>query len=274
MFGYVKLDKQAPEPLKRNFRKHYCFLCRSLGKYYGQFSRFLVSFDVTFCLILFAEDAYLKNVEKIKCFKNTPNLNAALDEELSKKIAAFNLTLVAAELDDNIRDKDTFYAKIAYGILKNQFKKIQADYPLMWSTVNEGYDEMERIEKENGSLDDMENCFARIVEKVARECFSVTDEAILSQLKFVAKNLYFMDAVDDLDKDVTKNAFNPLKEYQSKSALINVHYSKLHQHVATQRQELQLPKDNSVNLMTTSRIVYHGIPEAFYKIICKGKRQA
>ena len=270
MFGYVKLDKKAPALLKQNFRKHYCFLCRALGKYYGQFSRFLVSFDVTFCLLLFAEDAYLKEIGKIRCFKGSPELTTALTEELAKKIAAFNLTLVAAELDDNIRDKDTFYAKFAYGVLKKQFAKIQNDYPLMWSLINEGYDTMEAIEKANGSLDDMENCFAEIIENVARQCFDVSDAGILSQLKFVAKNLYFMDAVDDLDKDVQRNAFNPLKIYNSKKQLINEHYLALNEHISAQRKALIPPAHTSKNILTTTRIVAFGIPDAFYKI-CKGK---
>ena len=270
MFGYVKLDKKAPVQLKNNFRKHYCFLCHSLGKYYGQLSRFLVSFDVTFCLMLFAEDSYLKQVERIKCFKKSESLKSALTEELSKKIAAFNLTLVAAELDDNIRDKDNVYAKIAYGVLKKQFAKIKAEFPLLWSTVNEGYDEMERIEKRDGSLDEMENCFADIIEKVAKTCFDVTDEGILSQLKFVAKNLYFMDAVDDLDKDVQNNAYNPLKGYESKTKLIDCHYNDLKAHIQAQRAQLVTPQIKSMNVLTASRVVYHGIPEAFFRI-CKGK---
>lgn len=270
MFGYVKLDKKAPVLLKNNFRKHYCFLCHSLGKYYGQFSRFLVSFDVTFCLMLFAEDSYLKEVNKIKCFKQSENLKSALNEELAKKIAAFNLTLVAAELDDNIRDKDTFYAKIAYGLLKKQFEKIKKEFPLLWTTVNEGYDEMERIEKRNGSLDEMENCFADIIEKVAISDFSVTDEGILSQLKFVAKNLYFMDAVDDLDKDVKNDAYNPLKAYESKQNLIDRHYGVLREHIQAQREQLVAPASKSMNILTASRVVYFGIPEAFFRI-CRGK---
>ncbi len=270
MFGYVKLDKKAPLLLKNNFRKHYCFLCHSLGKYYGQLSRFLVSFDVTFCLMLFAEDAYLKQVEAIKCFKKSEPLNTALNEELAKKIAAFNLTLVAAELDDNIRDKDNFYSKIAYGALKKQFKKIQADFPLLWTTVNEGYDEMEAIEKRDGSLDEMENCFADIIEKVAKSCFDVTDEGILSQLKFVAKNLYFMDAVDDLDKDVKNNAYNPLKAYQSKKNLIECNYDALRAHIKAQRDELIPPTTRSMNVLTATRVVCFGIPEAFFRI-CRGK---
>ena len=270
MFGYVKLDKKAPFVLKSNFRKHYCFLCHALGKYYGQLSRFLVSFDVTFCLMLFAEDSYLKEIGNIQCFKQSAPLKSALTEELAKKIAAFNMTLVAAELDDNIRDKDTFYAKLAYGALKKQFDSIQKEFPLLWKTVNEGYDEMERIEKRDGTLEEMENCFADIIEKVAVECFSVSDQGILSQLKFVAKNLYFMDAVDDLDKDVKSGAYNPLRQYGSKENLIEHNYIALKQHIQAQRAELVFPASKSKNTLTSTRVVYFGIPEAFYRI-CKGK---
>ena len=128
MFGYVKLDKNAPALMKNNFRKHYCFLCRSLGKYYGQLSRCFVSFDVTFFLMKLTDDKLLSKVKKISCFNKDVALAEALKNDIAKKVAAFNLTLMAGVLQDHIRDKDKFYTKPLYGVMKGAFKKIEKEY--------------------------------------------------------------------------------------------------------------------------------------------------
>ena len=129
MFGYIKLDGYASKNQKDYFRKNYCFLCRSLDKHYGFFSRLFVSYDVTFFTVLFSEENYLKDVSKISCYKSTSMLKSRLKDEFSKKIAALNLALAAGELKDNINDKDKFYAKIAYKLYGRVFKKVKKDYP-------------------------------------------------------------------------------------------------------------------------------------------------
>ena len=38
MFGYFKMDADCPTAIGEHYKKFYCFLCRSLEKYYGQLS--------------------------------------------------------------------------------------------------------------------------------------------------------------------------------------------------------------------------------------------
>ena len=267
MFGYVNLDKNAPALLKNNFRKHYCFLCRALGYHYGQVSRVFVSYDVTFFLTLLANDSLLAPVKKISCWNKSEELETAVKSETAKKVAAFNLTLMAGVLSDHIRDKDKFYAKPLYAVMKGIFKQIEKEYPYLWNTVLAGYEKMSETENAGGSVFDIEDCFADLVEKIAVNFFEIKDEGVLSHLIFVAKHLYFLDAVDDLDKDVKSGAYNPLKGFSSKKRLAKEEYLQLSQMVRQAKQHLKPLPNNSLNYATASRIAHFGMSEKLFHIL-------
>ena len=273
MFGYIKMDGHAPKRYRDYFKRNYCFLCRSLDRHYGFFSRLFVSYDVTFFVVLFSEDNYLASVPNVPCFRSTKTLKDKSKEEFAKKIAALNLTLAAGELIDNISDKDKFYAKVAYSVYGHTFKKVRKDYPLLWEIVEQGHQAMNRVEEENGPIEEIENCFGTLLERIAREVFEVTDEAKISIIKYVAKMLYFMDAADDIDKDVRRNTYNALKAFGSKRDYVLRHYADLKKHAADLRADL-LPQEKRkcLNVGVVSRILDFGIPEMLTKICFKGVR--
>ena len=270
MFGYIKLDGYAPPKYKEYFKRNYCFLCRSLDKHYGFFSRLFVSYDVTFFTVLFSDDNYLAPVKKVSCFKNTKELKKKLSDEFSKKIAALNLTLAAGELKDNIDDKDKFYAKIAYFMYKRVFKKVQKDYPLLWEIVEKGHLEMSCVEERNGPIADIEKCFADMIDRISREVFEETDEAKISVITYIAKMLYFMDAVDDIDKDVKRDTYNDLKRFKSKKEYTLKNYSHLKEHLQELRAELLPLNNKSMNTAVINRIIDFGVPETLVTVCFKG----
>jgi hypothetical protein len=270
MFGYIKLDGYAPKRYKDYFKQNYCFLCRSLDKHYGFFSRLFVSFDVTFFTVLFSADNYLTPVKKISCFKKSKELSSKLSDDFSKKIAALNLALAAGELSDNINDKDKFYAKIAYFAYRKVFKKVKKDYPLLWDIVEKGHYEMSLVEKENGPIEEIEDCFAHMIDRISREVFMEKDESKISTIKYVAKMLYFMDAVDDIDKDIKRNTYNALKCYNSKREYTLVHYSHLNKHLQELRADLLPLNQKSLNAGVINRVLNFGIPETLVTVCFKG----
>lgn len=270
MFGYIKLDGYASNKQKDYFRINYCFLCRALDKHYGFFARLFVSYDVTFFTTLFSENNYLLTVNKISCFKSSEGLNKKLNEEFSKKVAALNLALAAGDLKDKVKDKDSFLAKILYGAYSRVFKKVKKDYPELWQIVEEGHSAMSKVESENGPIEEIENCFAMLVENVARKVFNVTDENKISIIKYIAKMLYFMDAVDDIDKDVKRNSYNGLKKYNSKKEYVYKHYLQLKEHVDLLSKDVPRCEGRSFNDSVVNRILDFGIPEMLVKVCFKG----
>jgi hypothetical protein len=223
--------------------------------------------------MLLAEDKLLAPIKKITCWGTSKELTEAVKTETAKKAAAFNLTLMAGVLSDHIRDNDKFYAKPLYSVMNGIFKKIQKEYPYMWETVLNGYDKMSEIENNGGSVYDIQDCFAKIVEDVAVNVFDIHEEGTLSHLVFVAKNLYFLDAVDDLDKDVKSGAYNPLKEFESKSKLATENYIELSEMVREAKLKLKPLQDQGLNAKTVSRIVHFGMSEQLFNIL-KGELKA
>ncbi len=270
MFGYVQLDKDAPIKLKDYFIKNYCFLCRSLDRHYGLLARLFVSFDVTFFLILFSKKNYLADLERIRCLPATKKQKERFGDDFAKKVAALNLTLAAGDLADKINDGDHWYAKPLYTCYRPIFKKVKRDFPRMWQIVEEGHAEMSAIEERNGTVEEIECCFADFVEAIAREEFGVIDESKLSYLRFVAKMLYFMDAVDDLDKDLKRGSYNGLSAYGSKANYLLRHYGDLDKHLTALREEVKYTPPTDINTATVDRLLAIGMPERLAEITRTG----
>ena len=270
MFGYIKPDGYAPKKYKEYFRKNYCFLCRALDKHYGFFCRLFVSFDVTFFTVLFSEDNYLSDIGKVGCFKTDKKLEECLNDEFAEKIAALNLALAAGELIDNIGDKDKFYARIAYFCYSGVFKKIKKRHPMLWEIIETGHEKMREIEMRNGTIEEMEEAFASLIERITREFFCITDERKISYIRYIAKMLYFMDAVDDINKDIRRNSFNALKQYGNKSDYVLRNYSALKNHLENIRADIIRYEAHTLNAETVNRIIDIGIPEMLLKVCFNG----
>ncbi len=272
MFGYVRLDSNTPKTIENNYKRHYCYLCHSLWKHYGFLSRLTDSFDVTFFLILLTNGDSLKELERFRCLhQSKKNKELIKSSDLSYKIASFNMVLVEAVLQDKIDDKDKWYAKIVYKIFKNKFKKLKKNNQIMWDIVHKGYKEMADLEKNNATLEEIENCFGNMIKEVVSICFDLKDEAKLSYLVYVAKMLYFMDALDDLDKDIKTNHYNPLKSFKSRNNLVNNNYKYLNEHLISLRKDVIMLKSNDINAVTVNRIVFLGIPEKLTKICLRNE---
>jgi hypothetical protein len=109
-----------------------------------------------------------------------------------------------------------------------------------------------------------------LVENVARKVFNVTDENKISIIKYIAKMLYFMDAVDDIDKDVKRNSYNGLKKYNSKKEYVYKHYLQLKEHVDLLSKDVSRCEGRSFNDSVVNRILDFGIPEMLVKVCFKG----
>jgi hypothetical protein len=125
---------------------------------------------------------------------------------------------------------------------------------------------MREIEERNGTVEEMEETFATLIERITREFFSITDESKISYIRYVAKMLYFMDAVDDINKDIRRNSFNGLKKYGSKSDYVLRNYSSLKEHLENMRSDIIRYEAPTLNAATVNRIMDIGIPEMLLKV--------
>lgn len=211
MFGYLKPAAYGKlKHVNQHYRRNYCTLCHALWKYYGFSSRFLLSYDMTFLSCLLDLDSHSTNMNsKLLCYKKQP-----IESEEWKRLSALLLFMVEGKIVDNICDNNSSLAKIASIIYRKPFKKAEADYHQTHNIVMKGFEEFRELEKQGAALEDLANAFAEIMKQSTKslfKCSEISEETI----RHVARWIYFIDAVDDLDDDIKKGCFNPFSKIAS-----------------------------------------------------------
>lgn len=273
MFGYFKLDKECPSVLFSQYKKNYCFLCKSISKHYGQLARFTLSYDVAFLLMVVSEETFLDNIKKIHCVKSDTQLKTLLKYKKARDVATVNILLSAAKLEDDIYDENSLSAKIIYMILRKAINKAKKYSPDMWDIISEEYSAIRCLENNNAELEQLEKQFSNMMTRIAKECFGLSDNYSISVLDVASKWLYFIDAVDDIDDNLSDGTFNPFAKYGSFTRLKKGKYIDLINHF----NELYtiLPYKNNhktLNMQTIDRVMFWGLPEATVRVLCKQRK--
>lgn len=267
MYGYLKLDSYCPDDIKKAYKKYYCYVCRNLEAHYGFKSRFILSYDVTLFLLCVTSHEYLENIEKIKCFNKEAKITYTY--EYSKRIAALSLLLVYYKIKDDLNDENSFKAKLSYFIYKRMIKKAQKEFPMMDEIIASHYCKISILEEKNSSLNEIGLEFSLLLTELAEKCFDLKDESKKSCLRYFGRWVYFIDAVDDLDKDIKKNRFNPLKNIAtSLSQLVNEKYLVFKENIDLLNKDLENIKlSNSINDKIIKRLIFYSIPDTTFRII-------
>ena len=268
MFGYFKVDADCPLDIGEHYKKYYCFLCRALEKYYGQLSRCLLSFDVALLLLIFAQEDYLSEIPKIHCFRKGKPLSQALTDDIAKKIATLHILLIAAKLDDDIRDEGGMLSKAAKTAAAGHIAKAVKNDPQMWQIIKGEYLMLHELEKQNATLDALEKQFSRMMVRVGTECFGLSDPDKINALDFAARWLYFIDAVDDLDENRKENTFNPFSGYGSFHVLKNRNYMELSNHFRQLYDKtVELPGNDNAKVL--NYILFSKVPTETIRVLLK-----
>lgn len=233
MFGYVKINKD--EMKFKDFYVYkgvYCSLCRELGKNYGVLARMTLNYDFTFLTLL-----HLSIEENEPSFDNTrcPFNPLIKCKKCRGKNECFAFTSAAAmimlyyKLLDNIRDEGFFkriFAKFSCLFFKRRYERAKEQYPKLDKILLNMSTAQERVEMEKSSLDRCAHPSADALGKIVS--MASQDDAqieILYRIGYcLGRYVYFMDAYDDYEKDMKKNAFNPFavnNNYESAVAVIN-----------------------------------------------------
>ncbi|MEN3043312.1 MAG: DUF5685 family protein [Fervidobacterium sp.] len=209
MFGYVKPFKDEMKIKEWDeFRRFYCGICVSLSKK-NWISKFFMTYDAVFFSILLAAINQEEHVQNKKiCFFTLSKVRYFDSKSIDYATNSFLLLLKYKLLDDYADEK-----KILRKFLANFFPKklniftesFQEKVRILLSKLNE-------IEKNNSKdLDEGAKVFGELTGLFFEDKGKTEDERII--LKHLGESLgmwvYLIDAFDDLEKDVKKNAYNP-----------------------------------------------------------------
>lgn len=147
--------------------------------------------------------------------------------------------MASMKFEDDIADDNDAKAKIARGIFGTAARKAERDYPELATHIKNGFRAMSIMEKENKSVFDLAEAFGSTMTKAATLLFDCTEEDI-TVMRHVTEWVYFIDALDDLDKDSLDGSFNPFKPMAStKDSLIQKHSSYIESFILKQMQSLK-----------------------------------
>ena len=215
MYGYVRPDKSELRVREYElFRAAYCGLCETLRERCGLLSRLLVNYDMTFmAMVLFRGDAETQPrrcpvhpLRKRKCVCGSRALSAAAD---------YSVILSWWKLRDDAKDEKALRSLLSVSgslAMKSAYEKAAAARPDFDANVRKCLEELSRLEEERcPSLDRAADCFARMLSFAAADEDSRQQRIRRELFYHVGRFVYIVDAVDDLNRDVQENRYNPLR---------------------------------------------------------------
>ena len=241
LFGYIRIAK--PELKVKEYEMYkavYCSLCRSLGKYYGFFSRFTLSYDFTFLALLnLSLQEGCDAIERKRCVCNPLkkcNYCKSTDSLLMPSAAA--MIMLYYKLRDNIADEKGV-KKLGYLLLMPLYsgahKKAARLYPQVEEIVSSFISEQSALEKEGCTeIDRAADPTAKALAELLKLCSNdPLQQRVLERMGYcLGRYIYIIDAACDLPDDIKKGSYNVLKnglvgepaEYAKKRAIPQLYF--------------------------------------------------
>ncbi len=220
MFGYIRIAK--PELRVKEYEMYkavYCSLCKTLGKQYGIWSRFTLSYDFTFLALLnmSLKDGY-DIIERKRCVCNPLKKCNYCKSDLDFSMpAAAAMIMVYYKLLDNIADEKGV-KRFGYLLLKPLFKsankKAAKKYPHIEKIISDYITAQNNLEKDECTeLDKAADPTAKALSLILKLCSDDSvQKRILERIGYcLGRYIYLLDAACDLQDDIKNNSYNCLK---------------------------------------------------------------
>lgn len=214
MFGYVTINK--PEMKFKEYdiyRSYYCGLCKSMGKRHGNLCRISLSYDINF-LVLLLTGLYETETEinSEKCMLQPFKKRDIRKNEFTDYGADVNLMLAYSKFEDDWYDEKKTGAKILMTLLKGKNETIKKRYEEKIKVISENLRKLNEYERENEvNIDYVAGTFGNILAEIYAYKEDEWEEDLRRMGFYLGKFIYIMDAYEDIEEDIKKNNYNPLK---------------------------------------------------------------
>lgn len=225
MFGYITIDK--PEIKFKDYYRYqagYCGLCHALKDRHGQIARLSVGYDMTFLAMLLDGLYDSENeIRRFRCAVHPSGKRMMISNEFLDYAADMSLYMAYLKCLDDWADEKKISRKMYSAAVARRVRLVEQKYPEKAEKIRASLKQLEEMEKE-GSCDfeGAAGCFGRVTEEI----FAYKEDNWEKQLRrigfFIGKFIYLADAHEDLEEDIARGAYNPLKklredqEYETK----------------------------------------------------------
>ncbi len=215
MFGYIILNKAEMKFKEFDvYHSFYCGICRDLKHKYGIAGQISLSYDMTFLAILLTS-LYEPETElgRCKCIAHPFESHETRNNIYTEYAADMNVLFAWYKCLDDWEDEKKLL-KLAYGkLLKGKTKKMRllyADKLKKIECLMQDFSEAER--SQSADIDTMAGLFGSVM----AEIMAVREDEWAENLRclgfFLGKFIYLCDAYEDVEEDIRKGTFNPLKK--------------------------------------------------------------
>lgn len=212
MFGYVVVNKdRLSEQDYDLYHSVYCGLCRELSEHYGKTMSMTLNNDMTFLAALLSGlEEPDTSVERKRCPVHLTRMVDVRRNKYTYSAAEMTVLLSYYKCLDDLKDegkKPALFRK-----LEKAMAEVRAKYPEKVKITEEALGRISKLEEENcEDLDLLCNTFGEVLGTVFTAGDALWDKALYNVGYSLGKFIYLMDAYDDLEEDLKKGLFNPLK---------------------------------------------------------------
>lgn len=219
MFGYIIINKAEMKFKEFDvYHSYYCGICRDLKKSYGALGQLSLSYDMTFLAILLTGLYEPETVQgQTKCIAHPFENHETRNNIFTEYAADMNLLFAWYKCRDDWEDEKKAW-KLLYGKLlewkSGRLKKLYAEKLKKIGRLMQDF--MEAEQSEDAGIDTMAGLFGGVMAEIV----AVREDEWAENLRrlgfFLGKFIYLCDAYEDVEEDIRKGTFNPLKrKYES-----------------------------------------------------------
>ncbi|MBR0091653.1 MAG: hypothetical protein IJP92_08135 [Lachnospiraceae bacterium] len=215
MFGYITVNK--PELKIREFERYhayYCGVCRDLRALFGPVGQMTLSYDLTFIAVLLTALYEPKqHAEYTRCVIHPVQRHPMLRNDYTAYAAKMNLLMAWHKAEDDVIDAGSAKGKALEALLRRGYRKIVKEYPVKCKLIRQRLKRIRQMEREESTdIDAVAGAFGEIMAEVLVMRKDVWEPYLHRLGFFLGKFVYLMDAVDDIEEDLKKENYNPLKD--------------------------------------------------------------
>lgn len=191
-------------------------MCHALNKRCGLAARFVLNYDFVFLAMLLSDSDGPPLYEYKRCIINPfKNRTCCAPVSAMEQAADCSVILTYWKLRDTIADEgfiSSLPSRIFSWVLRRAYKKAVSREPEFDAFVCKKLSELDKLESEKcRSIDITADKFALILQNAA-ECVTAEPKrrTLRELLYHTGRIVYLLDAVDDLERDASCGAYNPL----------------------------------------------------------------
>ena len=219
MFGYIIVNKAELKFKEYDiYRSYYCGLCQGIKARYGRSGQLTLSYDMTFVLMLLTGLYEPETIQSsCKCLVHPLEKHPIRRNQFTDYVADMNVLFSYYKCLDDWEDERKLHKLMFSKLLHGKVGKQKEQYLEKLRKMDMLLHDLSSAEKEDcQDVDAMAGTFGKIM----AEIFAYKEDEWTESLRrlgyYLGEFIYLLDAYEDIEEDIRKNRYNPMKKrYES-----------------------------------------------------------